>query len=327
MSENVRDAVRQGYGAVARSGLSTDQDGISAIARAFGYSAEELSSIPAEANMGLSCGNPVAMASIKPGEVVVDLGSGGGIDVFLAAQKVGPEGRAIGIDMTQDMVALARRNAEKQDLSNVEFHLAEIENMPLESDSVDCVISNCVLNLVADKDKAVAEIYRVLKPGGRLAISDIVLKKPLAPEIKNSSAGWVSCISGAISFDDNRACLEAAGFQDIEIIDSNSDLNAYRDGGGTGCCSSDVVVEAEMETSSCCGGSSPSEAQAQPEAAPEVEPEAEKSSSSCCGGGSAESDNSDDAAAYHDRMVEVLDQFDFNEYAASAKIFAVKPAD
>ncbi len=295
MSENVRDAVRKGYGAVARSGLGSDQEGISHIAEAFGYSVEELSSIPAEANMGLSCGNPVAMASIRPGETVVDLGSGGGIDVLLASQKVGAEGRAIGIDMTEDMVALARRNAEKQGVSNVEFHLSEIENMPLETGSVDCVISNCVLNLVEDKDRAVAEIFRVLKPGGRVAISDIVLKKPLAPEIRDSKAGWVSCISGAISFDENRACLEGAGFRDIEIVDSMSDLNAYREGGGTGCCSSDVVEDVEH---------------------------AESAGSSCCG--PSATDKSDDDA-YHDHMIELIDQFDFNEYAASAKIFAIKP--
>ena len=292
MSEDVRSAVKEGYGAVARSGLSSDQGGISRIAEAFGYSAEELASIPAEANMGLSCGNPVAMASIKAGETVVDLGSGGGLDVFLASQKVGPEGRAIGIDMTQDMVTLARANALKQNFENVEFHLAEIENMPLESDSVDCVISNCVLNLVADKDKAVAEIFRVLKPGGRLAISDIVLKKPLPDAVRDSKAGWVSCISGAISFDDNRGALEGAGFQDIEIVDAGSDLNAYREGGGTGCCGSDVVEEAAA--SSCCG----------PATSPVVED-----------------------AAYHVQMTEILNQFDFNEFAASAKIFAVKPAN
>ena len=293
MSDNVKSAVKDGYGAVARSGLSSDQDGISRIAEAFGYSSEELASIPAEANMGLSCGNPVAMASIKPGETIVDLGSGGGIDVFLAAQKVGAEGRAIGIDMTADMVTLARANAEKQNISNVEFHLAEIENMPLESGSVDCVISNCVLNLVADKDKAVSEIFRVLKPGGRVAISDIVLKKPLPDEIRNSDAGWVSCISGAISFDDNRSCLDNAGFGDIEIVDSKSDLNAYREGGGTGCCSAEVVEDA---ASSCCGP---------------AETEVETVSQS--------------DEAYHDQMSEILNQFDFNEFAASAKIFAVKP--
>jgi len=306
MTDNVRSAVKDGYGAVARSGLSSDAEGISRIAEAFGYSTEELSSIPAEANMGLSCGNPVAMASIRAGETIVDLGSGGGIDVFLAAQKVGPQGRAIGIDMTEEMIQLARANAVKHEAGNVEFHLAEIENMPLESGSVDCVISNCVLNLVADKDKAVAEIFRILKPGGRVAISDIVLRKALPDEIRDSKAGWVSCISGAISFDDNRGSLERAGFSDIEIIDSNSDLNAYREGGGTGCCSAEVVEDA---ASSCCG---PAEV-----AAPVVE-----ETSSCCG--SSEPAAVEDEA-YHDQMTEILGQFDFNEFAASAKIFAVKP--
>lgn len=307
MTEEVRSAVKEGYGSVARSGLSSDDEGISRIAEAFGYSAEELSSIPAEANMGLSCGNPVAMASIREGETVVDLGSGGGIDVLLASQKVGPKGRAIGIDMTQDMVELARGNAEKQGVQNVEFYLAEIENMPLESGSVDCVISNCVLNLVPDKDQALAEIFRILKPGGRVAISDIVLKKPLPEAIRDSKAGWVSCISGAISFDDNREGLEGAGFLDIEIQDSNSDLNAYREGGGAGCCATDVV---ESAASSCCGPSDP---------APKEEV------SSCCGP-QTETDITEEEA-YHDQMAGLLDEFDFNEFAASAKIFAVKPGD
>ena len=172
MTDTITESVKKGYGAVARSGLSSKDDGIKGIARTFGYSEGELGSIPAEANMGLSCGNPTAMASLRAGETVVDLGSGGGLDVFLAAQKIGPSGRAIGIDMTEDMIALARKNAEKAGHANVEFHLAEIGAMPLESNSVDCVISNCVLNLVADKDAAFREIFRILKPGGRLAAAN-----------------------------------------------------------------------------------------------------------------------------------------------------------
>ena len=160
MSKTIEDAVRSKYASVALSGLSSDQAGVQAVAEAFGYSPEELSSIPAEANMGVSCGNPTAFASLKPGEVVVDLGSGGGLDVFLAAQQVGPTGKAIGIDMTPEMIDLARRNLAKskgpdgQPLANVEFHLATIDRMPLPDASVDCVISNCVLNLVPDKPAA-----------------------------------------------------------------------------------------------------------------------------------------------------------------------------
>jgi arsenite methyltransferase len=266
------DVVRSGYGAAARSGLSSDNKGVARIAQAFGYTEEELRSIPAEANMGLSCGNPVALASLKAGETVVDLGSGGGIDVFLAVQKVGPEGRVIGVDMTGDMIALARRNAAKAEAANVEFRLGEIEAMPIADASVDCVISNCVLNLVADKAKAFAEIFRILKPGGRLAVSDITLRKPLPEAVRADAAAWVSCVSGAISADAFRDGLARAGFGDVEIVDSGADLNAYNEEPGA------------------CG---------------------------CCSPAPAET--------YHARMSELLATFDFNEYAASVKVFAVKP--
>src|SRR6186713_584574 len=149
MTESITQAVKARYGSVASSGLSTDHDGVRAVAEAFGYTPEELASIPAEANMGLSCGNPTAFASLRPGETVVDLGSGGGLDVFLAADKVGPTGKAIGIDMTDEMLALARHNAGSR--SNVEFYKATIDKLPLADSSVDCVISNCVINLASDK--------------------------------------------------------------------------------------------------------------------------------------------------------------------------------
>lgn len=193
-------AIREQYGQTARSGLSSDDAGVNAVAQAFGYSADELASIPAAANMGLSCGNPIALANLKPGEVVVDLGSGGGLDVFLAADKVGPTGQAIGIDMTPDMIDLARRNAQRgpggRPYTNVRFELGSIDKLPLADNSVDVVISNCVINLADDKPAVFAEMLRVLRPGGRVAVSDIALKQELPAELAGSIAALVGCIAG-----------------------------------------------------------------------------------------------------------------------------------
>jgi SAM-dependent methyltransferase len=237
MSKSIEEIVREKYGAVAASSLSSEHAGVQRVAEAFGYTAEELASIPAEANMGLSCGNPTATANLRPGEVVVDLGSGGGLDVFLAAKKVGPTGKAIGIDMTPEMLARARENAARQGLENVEFHEATIDNLPLPGGSVDCVISNCVINLAPDKKAVLREIARVLNPGGRVAVSDIALKKPLPLEMENDLLAYVGCIAGAISIDDYAAGLKAAGFDAVEVIDTKKDLNAYSAvEGQSGCC-------------------------------------------------------------------------------------------
>jgi SAM-dependent methyltransferase len=247
---SIEQIVQNKYGEVATSGLSSDHEGVRAVAEAFGYSAEQLASIPAEANMGLSCGNPTAFASLKAGETVVDLGSGGGLDVFLAAAKVGPTGRAIGIDMTPEMLALARANAAKAGLSNVEFHEATIDNLPLPDASVDCVISNCVINLAADKVAVFREIARVLKPGGRLAVSDIALKRPLPPEVGNDIMAYIGCIAGAIPIEDYRSGLTAAGFAHVQVIDAGSDLNAYaKVEGQSGCCSPSMTG---LPVVSCC---------------------------------------------------------------------------
>src|SRR4051812_17628147 len=227
MSESVTEAVKSKYGSVATSGLSSDQGGVKAVAEAFGYTPEELASIPAEANMALSCGNPTATANLREGETVVDLGSGDGLDVFLAARKVGPTGRAIGIDMTPEMLDLARRNAEKAGLANVEFHRATSDRLPLPDASADCVISNCVINLAPDKPAVFKEVARVLKPGGRLAVSDMVLKRELPPDLGDDLMAYVGCIAGAIPIEDYRRGLVEAGFSHVEVIDSGSDLNAY----------------------------------------------------------------------------------------------------
>jgi SAM-dependent methyltransferase len=247
MANEILDSVRSKYGAVAQSTLSNNNGGVRAVAEAFGYTAEELTSIPAGANMGLSCGNPTATAHLRRGEVVVDLGSGGGLDVFLAAKLVGPEGRAIGIDMTSAMIERARANAISGGYTNVEFHQSTIDNLPLPDASVDCVISNCVLNLAPDKPAVFREISRILKPGGRLAVSDIALKGELPEAISQSMAAYVGCIAGAIRIDEYRSGLLAAGFEHVEIVDSGADLNAYaKVENQSGCCSP------AMTNNSCC---------------------------------------------------------------------------
>ena len=312
MSSQIEQVVRERYGSVAKSGLSSEQGGVRAVAEAFGYTAEELASIPAEANMGLSCGNPVATASLREGEVVVDLGSGGGLDVFLAAEKVGAAGRAIGVDMTPEMLELARRNAAKRleggAPDNVEFHLSTIDRLPLADASVDCVISNCVVNLAPDKTAVFREIARVLKPGGRVAISDIALKRALPAELSSDVAAYVGCIAGAISVEEYRRGLIEAGFAEVAVIDSGADLNAYSNiENQQGCCApsmkEDAPESAEGATkslplaASCCA---PSEPAAETSAA----------SASCCAPTAAG---------------DVLSRYDVNDYAASVKVFAVKP--
>ena len=289
--QSVLESVRSKYAAVAESGLSTQHAGVKAVAEAFGYSAEELTSIPAEANMGLSCGNPTAIASLRPGEVVVDLGSGGGLDVFLASKLVGPNGKAIGIDMTLEMIERARENAQKGGYENVEFHLATIDRLPLPDASVDCVISNCVINLAPDKPAVFREIARVLKPGGRVAISDIALKEELPTAVAQSMAAYVGCVSGAMQIDEYRRALLAAGFEHIEIVDSGADLNAYaKVENQAGCCSSKKAGN-ELK------------------AVPDV----------CC------SPVDSTASTLHEDLAKLLSEYDVNQAAASVKVYGVKP--
>jgi arsenite methyltransferase len=291
MPEQISEAIQSKYGAVAESTLSSNHAGVRAVAEAFGYSAEELTSIPAEANMGLSCGNPTATAHLKPGEVVVDLGCGGGLDVFLAAKKVGPGGRAIGIDMTPAMIERARANAQTGGYANVEFYQSTIDQLPLPDASVDCVISNCVLNLAIDKPAVFREIARVLKPGGRVAISDIALKHALPEAVAQSMAAYVGCFAGAIRIDDYKDGLIAAGFESVEIVDSGSDLNAYaKVENQAGCCSPAM------------DGATPFPVVAQ----------------ACCTPAAV-------APGLHQDLTALLSQYDINAAAASVKVYAIKP--
>ncbi|MEX2215858.1 MAG: arsenite methyltransferase [Phycisphaeraceae bacterium] len=305
-SAAVTRAVRETYAATARSGLTNDSAGVRDIARAFGYSEAELTSIPAEANMGLSCGNPTALANLKPGEVVVDLGSGGGLDVFIAAQKVGPTGMAIGIDMTQEMIDRARRAARRgpgpggKPYDNVEFHLSTIDRIPLPDASVDVIVSNCVINLATDKDAVFREMFRVLKPGGRVAVSDIALKQPLPQELADSLMAYVGCIAGAIEIEDYERGLRDSGFIEVAVIDAKADLNAYSQVDGQAACCSPPKVEVKRAGA----GVSLSVASAKP----------------CCGPASLP----DADPNVHDHLRELISRHDVNEYAASVKVFAVK---
>lgn len=301
MSEILEQAVRSKYGSVAVSNLSSENEGVKAVAEAFGYSQAELASIPATANMGLSCGNPTATAHLRMGETVVDLGSGGGLDVFLAAQQVGETGKAIGIDMTPEMIELARRNAAQgnggKGYSNVEFHLATIDKLPLPDNSVDCVISNCVINLAIDKNAVFREIARVLKPGGRLAVSDIALKRELPAELGNDLMAYVGCIAGAISIEDYQSELSKAGFSGVEVIDAGSDLNAY--------------AKAENQ-SACCPP-----AMTQIGSGKQSLPVADAARCAPVATNGTETE-------LHANLAELLRRYNVNDYAASVKVFALK---
>lgn len=225
--EETKKLVRERYGSIAvqngsccgheRSCCVTG-DAVHDVSKKIGYTAEELKSVPEGANLGLGCGNPVALASLKVGETVLDLGSGPGLDCFLAAELVGRNGKVIGVDMTAEMIERARQNAKKGNYKNVEFRLGEIENLPLADNSVDIVISNCVINLSPDKERVFQEAFRVLKPGGRIMVSDIVLSKALPGDLKDSVEAYTGCISGAVTRTEYLRTVEAAGFQDVRII-------------------------------------------------------------------------------------------------------------
>jgi SAM-dependent methyltransferase len=224
-SQNVKDIVKQGYGQIAKisaqcgcgsCGCSSNMT-VQKQSGEMGYSENEMTSVPDGANLGLGCGNPTAIASLKEGDVVLDLGSGAGFDVFLAAKKVGNTGKAIGVDMTDEMLKKANENARKGGYTNVEFRKGDIEDLPIDDNSIDVVISNCVINLAPNKGKVFKETHRVLKTGGRLMVSDVVLVKPLPEDLKNDKDLLVGCVSGAILKEDYLNLLRQAGFTNIEI--------------------------------------------------------------------------------------------------------------
>lgn len=225
----IKVLVKESYGKIARTGGSCCPTKGSCcgtlppeeISKNIGYSEEEMNAVPQGANLGLGCGNPIALASIKEGETVLDLGSGAGFDSFLAANRVGPTGKVIGVDMTPEMINRARENADKGSYSNVQFVPGELEDLPVDDNSMDAVISNCVINLVPDKKKVFKEVFRVLKPGGRLMVSDLVLRQKLPLSIENSIEGYVGCISGAVMKDVYLDAIGSAGFGDVEVIEES----------------------------------------------------------------------------------------------------------
>lgn len=241
-ADAVREEVRKGYAGIARGQNCGAEGGgccgptafsPEALAQAIGYSRDELAHTPVDANMGLSCGNPTAIASLRDGEVVLDLGAGGGFDCFVAGPKVGAKGRVIGVDMTADMLARARRNLASYrsltNLDNVEFRLGEIEALPVADASVDVVISNCVLNLSPDKPRVWREIARVLKPGGRVAVSDLALLRPLPDAVVKDVEALVGCVAGAVLVEDTRAMVVAAGLRDIQLTSKPQYIKAVTD--------------------------------------------------------------------------------------------------
>ncbi|WP_260293705.1 arsenite methyltransferase [Sedimenticola hydrogenitrophicus] len=252
--DEIRQAVRQQYGRVASgegSGCGSACCGapatsVESLSQGLGYSAEETGSAPPGANLGLGCGNPQAIAALKPGEVVLDLGSGGGFDCFLAARQVGDSGRVIGVDMTAEMISRARRNAEQGGYRNTEFRLGEIEHLPLADASVDVIISNCVINLSPDKPRVFAEAYRVLKPGGRLAISDVLALAELPETMRQDLALYTGCVAGASRVAEVEAMLREGGFEQIRITPKDESRRFIRDW-APGTSVDDYVASANIE--------------------------------------------------------------------------------
>lgn len=223
--KDIKSVVREKYGAIAATGGSCCPSAsccggpavVTEIGKRIGYAEADIAAVPEGANLGLGCGNPIALASLKEGETVLDLGSGAGFDCFLAADRVGPTGKVIGVDMTPEMIERARENARREGIEHVEFRLGDIEHLPVEDGSVDVIISNCVINLAPDKGRVFSEAFRVLKPGGRLMVSDIVLRKPLPEVVRNSVSAYVGCVAGASLKEDYLGAMRQAGFVDVTV--------------------------------------------------------------------------------------------------------------
>jgi SAM-dependent methyltransferase len=271
----IKEMVRARYGGIAAGTLSDGSGPVASSccetssgtsvdgkARVMGYSAEELAAVPDGANLGLGCGNPQAIAAMKPGDVVVDLGSGAGFDCLLAARQVGPTGHVIGVDMTHEMLAKARENAAKVGAANVEFRLGDIERLPIADNTADVILSNCVINLVPDKAQVFRDAFRVLKPGGRLAISDVVNIKPLTPDLASDRALLCGCIAGAAPATQVEVWLQAAGFRDVRVSvkeESRTLVASWAPGRGIEDYAASASIEARKpaagEESACCSPS------------------------------------------------------------------------
>jgi arsenite methyltransferase len=264
-ADETRTLVRQHYGEVASRGGAGCAPGSArgccapggaGDATVLGYSEAEQGAVPEGADLGLGCGNPTAIAALQPGEVVLDLGSGAGFDCFLAARQVGPNGRVIGVDMTAEMIARARENARKVQADNVEFRLGEIERLPVADDSIDVILSNCVINLSPEKEAVFREAFRVLRAGGRLAVSDVVATAAIPVELQNQAAALAGCIAGAASIDSVRAMLSAAGFTDIDVRISPRSaevVGSWMPGIESFVASATIEATKPAARSSCCG--------------------------------------------------------------------------
>ncbi|KAK0116567.1 hypothetical protein ONS96_012425 [Cadophora gregata f. sp. sojae] len=302
MSTSKAQAVNTHYSLLARSDPTPNNTHALKVASSFGYTPEDLAAIPSGANLGVSCGNPLAIAGIKPGETILDLGSGAGFDIFQASLKLGPSGHAIGIDSSPDMLSLAHTNASKltnPNPKNIQFILADISTtLPLDPETIDCIISNCVINLLAPPEKkklCFSECFRVLKRGGRLAVSDILAKRELGEEMRGDLGLFVGCVGGASLVGEYERWLREVGFEDVLIVDKKSDLNIYKERVPAGEIGTSKAAESG---SSCCAPAT-----------------------SCCGADANTKNESESAEIRAKRVADI----DFNEWVSSFSIYAVKP--